>query len=549
MRAMSMVNTTGYCTLLLCLLMHSFSSTHVHAASSSSSASLCDLTPHPAFCRSQEPSNKPTNIHDFGRSTVKKALTASIALSKSINRYLNSKTSPSSSSQTVILALEDCQFLLDKNIDILSSIAQTLKDKDTLDRQQYEDLHTQFSATITDKQTCIDGLIFAASSSSSIVKDISPPLSNGSMLCSISLAFFKHGWAPPGTKSRSLEESFPLSSSSFSHRKLLQLKGVKINQTVTVNPNGSGNYITITDAILAAPNDTQYGQGYYLIRVAAGIYQEYINIASNKKYLMMVGDGINQTIITGNHSVDDGWTTFSSATFVTNGQSFIGVNLTIRNTAGAIKHQAVALRNDADFSVFYQCSFEGYQDTLYTHTMRQFYRECDIYGTVDYIFGDANVVFQHCNIYSRLPLKGQTNTVTAQGKTDINQNTGTTIHDCKIKAADDLLPSINTTKTYLGRPWKNFSTTIVMESFMDTLINPAGWLPWNGSQSLDTLYYAEYNNTGPGSNTTNRVTWPGYHIITNGADVLNDTVSALISGDFWLPSTGVPYTSLLLYYP
>ncbi|CAI9103967.1 OLC1v1002566C1 [Oldenlandia corymbosa var. corymbosa] len=545
---MSIATSIGYCTLFLCLFMHSFSYANVHATSSSSSSSdeLCDLTPHSAFCRSQEPSNKPTNIHDFGRSTVQKALTASIALRNSINRYLNSAIS----SKTITFALQDCQYLLNKNVDLLSSIAQTLKDKDILEMPQYKDLETQFSATITGKQTCIEGLIFAASSSSSIVKDISPPLSNGSMLCSISLAFFKHGWAPPGTKSRSLEESFPLSSSSSFHRKLLQLNGVKIIKRVTVNPDGSGNYTTISDAVAAAPTNIQYGQGYYLIRVAAGVYQEYVTVDTNKMYLMMVGDGINKTIITGNHSVDDGWTTFNSATFVTNGQGFIGVGLTIRNTAGAIKHQAVALRNDADFSVFYQCSFEGYQDTLYTHAMRQFYRECDVYGTIDYIFGNAAVVLQHCNIYSRLPLKGQFNTVTAQGKTDINQNTGTTIHDCNIKASPDLASNnAYAVQTYLGRPWKTYATTIVMESYLDNLINPAGWSIWTGNQSLDTCYYAEYNNTGPGSSTANRVTWLGYHPITDGANVLNVTVSALAFGDFWLPSTTVPYTSNLLYYP
>ena len=82
----------------------------------------------------------------------------------------------------------------------------------------------------------------------------------------------------------------------------------------------------------------------------------------------------------------------------------------------------MAARNGADLSTFYHCSFEGYQDTLYTHSLRQFYRECDIYGTVDFIFGNAAVVFQDCNIYPRLPLQGQFNaiSITAQGGTDPN---------------------------------------------------------------------------------------------------------------------------------
>ena len=152
------------------------------------------------------------------------------------------------------------------------------------------------------------------------------------------------------------------------------------------------------------------------------------------------------------------------------------MNLTFRNTAGAINHQAVALRSGADLSAFYNCSFEGYQDTLYAHSLRQFYRNCDIYGTVDFIFGNAAVVLQDCNIYPRLPLNGQFNAITAQGRTDVNQNTGTSIHNCSISAASDLATSNGTTKTYLGRPWKQYSRTVYMQSFMDSLIDPAGWV-------------------------------------------------------------------------
>ncbi|KAL5701340.1 pectinesterase [Ranunculus cassubicifolius] len=85
-----------------------------------------------------------------------------------------------------------------------------------------------------------------------------------------------------------------------------------------------------------------------------------------------------------------------------------------------------------------------------------------------------------------------------------------------------------------------------MQSFMDSLINSAGWREWSGDFALNTLYYAEYNNTGPGSNTTSRVTWPGYHVLTNSTDPAIFTVSNFLSGDDWLPATGVPYDTGLL---
>ncbi|KAB1200946.1 putative pectinesterase/pectinesterase inhibitor 7 [Morella rubra] len=295
---------------------------------------------------------------------------------------------------------------------------------------------------------------------------------------------------------------------TVSRRKLTQSADdedqVFVSDIVVVSQDGSGNFTTINDAIAAAPNKSTSSDGYFFIYVTAGVYEEYVSIPKTNTYLLMIGDGINQTIITGNRSVVDGWTTFNSATFAVVATGFVAVNMTFRNTAGAIKHQAVAVRNGADLSTFYSCSFEGYQDTLYAHSLRQFYRECDIYGTVDFIFGNAAVVFQNCNLYPRLPMSGQFNAITAQGRTDPNQNTGTSIQNCTIRAADDLASSNSTTQTYLGRPWKVYSTTVYMRTFMDSLINPAGWMAWNGSVGLSTLYYAEYNNTGPGSNTTNR---------------------------------------------
>lgn len=226
------------------------------------------------------------------------------------------------------------------------------------------------------------------------------------------------------------------------------------------------------------------------------------------------------------------------------GQGFVGVNMTIRNTAGAVKHQAVALRSGADLSTFYSCSFEGYQDTLYVHSLRQFYSECDIYGTVDFIFGNAKVVFQNCNMYPRLPMSGQFNAITAQGRTDPNQDTGISIHNSTIRAADDLASS-NGVATYLGRPWKEYSRTVYMQTFMDSVIHAKGWREWDGDFALSTLYYAEYRNSGPGSGTDNRVTWPGYHVI-NATDASNFTVSNFLLGDDWLPQTGVSYTNNLI---
>ncbi|KAE8662710.1 Plasmodesmata-located protein 8 isoform 1 [Hibiscus syriacus] len=134
---------------------------------------------------------------------------------------------------------------------------------------------------------------------------------------------------------------------------------------------GLGNYNTINEVISAT--SSRSGSGSYVIYVKAGTYSENVEIGGNLKNIMMVGNGI---------AVD--------------GDAFIGRDITFRNTAGPNNRQAVALRSGSDHSVFYRCSFEGYQGSLCVHANKQFYRECDIYGTVDFIFGNATAVLQNC---------------------------------------------------------------------------------------------------------------------------------------------------------
>ncbi|PIA52275.1 hypothetical protein AQUCO_01000267v1 [Aquilegia coerulea] len=518
--------------LFLSLVSYSF-------AQPTTSDDLCKKTVNPYFCRSNLPRNASWDLYDYSHFSFRQSFSVSKTLSFSMTKYLKKLSKLPISS---IRALNDCKELAELNMDFLSKTMGTLKSKkSSINGLQSQDMQALLSAIVTNQQTCLDGLQ-RYSSAWNATSDLHTPMYDGNKMYSLSLALFRNAW---GKRWNGAKEMF--AKNDISRKRIIHayLRGVHVNNSVVVNPDGTGDFTTITDAINAAPNNTDISNGYHVIFVVAGVYEEYVNVVKNKMNIMMIGDGINRTVITGNRSAGDGWTTFNSATFIVVGQGFVGVDMTIQNTAGAIKFQAVALRNGADMSTFYRCSFEGYQDTLYTHSLRQFYRECDIYGTVDFIFGNAAVVLQNCNIYPTLPIHGQRNEITAQGRTDPNQNTGTSIQNCNIRASEALASSNDTTQTYLGRPWKEYSRVVYMQSFMDSLIVPPGWDIWSGDFALATLFYAEYNNKGPGSDTTNRVTWPGYHVIDTIA-ATNFTVSNFIAGDAWLPQTGVPYTGGLI---
>ncbi|CAN6468680.1 unnamed protein product [Victoria cruziana] len=508
----------------------------------------CTVTTDPSFCQSLLPTESLSNFYGYGQYLIKKSLQESYAFSSLINETIRDKAALA---PRAAAALDDCQLLSELTTDFLISSLATLDscDSGSLAEDQADLVHTLMSGIVTNQRTCLEGLTQASFLQSG--HKLYAPLMNGSQLYSVSLAMLTNSWAFRHRKTvdpgRKLLDDLRVGSDgapSWVNRNIFHFAGgrrmaLQTVGSVVVAQDGSGNYRTIGEAVAAAPANSG-SNGYYVINVKAGVYQEYVTIPKSKKYIMMVGDGIGNTIITGSHNVVDGYTTFNSATLAVLGQGFVAIGITVRNTAGPAKHQAVAVRNGADLSTFYKCSLEGYQDTLYNYAMRQFFRECDIYGTVDFIFGNAAVVFQNCNMYVRLPSSGQFNTVTAQGRSDPNQNTGTSIINCNVVAASDLAGHTNV-NTYLGRPWRQYSRTVFMQSNLGSLINPAGWTPWSGTFALGTLYYGEYNNRGPGAATGSRVKWGGFHIMS-ASDATGYTVSSFIQGGNWLPKTTVPFT-------
>ncbi|VVA99589.1 unnamed protein product [Arabis nemorensis] len=305
-----------------------------------------------------------------------------------------------------------------------------------------------------------------------------------------------------------------------------------------VAKDDSGNYKTINDAVKAAPNNSKTR---FIIYVKEGIYDEIVRIASTKTNITLVGKSKDKTIITGSLNYVDHVKTFDSATLAVDGDGFLGQDICIRNTAGPEKHQAVALRVSGDNSILYLCRIEGYQDTLYADKQKQFYRECYITGTVDFIFGNAKAAFQKCHIEARKPLLGQENVITAQKRENRDDSSGFSFQECEIRATSDLAPVKGTVKTYLGRPWGVFSRVVFMDCFIDDLVDPAGWFPWGSdTRRQSTVYYGEYKNKGPGASTSGRVPWKGFKVITDTKEAENFTVGKLLYPDTWIKSTGIP---------
>ncbi|KAE8708598.1 putative pectinesterase/pectinesterase inhibitor 34 [Hibiscus syriacus] len=347
-------------------------------------------------------------------------------------------------------AYDDCLELLEDSVDSLSrSLSSVIPSQEG---GSTHDVMTWLSAALTNQDTCTEGF----EGVSGTVKDqVTDKLKDLSELVSNCLSIFAASggddFAGAPIQSRRLlssdddlsgasidEENFP-KWLGRKERELLRTPVSAIQADIIVSKDGNGTVKTITEAIKKAP---EHSSRRIIIYVRAGRYEEdNLKVGRKKTNLMFIGDGKGKTVIAGGKSVSDDLTTFHTAAFAATGSGFIARDMTFENYAGPAKHQAVALRIGADHGVVYMCNIIGYQDTLYVHSNRQFYRECNIYGTVDFIFGNAAVVIQDCNIYARKPMTSQKNTVTAQNRKDPNQNTGISIHKSRILPTPDLAAS------------------------------------------------------------------------------------------------------------
>ncbi|KAF3436603.1 hypothetical protein FNV43_RR23695 [Rhamnella rubrinervis] len=513
---------------------------------------MCSQTNYKGACEQSLGSVSKNSSADY-KDYIKAVLEATAEqVSKSLNLSQSLLTDSATSNATIKMSLEDCNEMLNLAVDQLQASFSMVGDSDmhTLDDRNAE-LRSWLSSVITYSETCLDGV-----PEPKLQAQLKDTLRNASALTDNALAIvselskvleaFGLKLDPKPLNGRRLlgateigEDGFPTWFSAADRKLMAAHSNGNVKPNAVVAKDGSGQFKTIAAALAAYPKNLR---GRYVIYVKAGVYNEYITVEKNMVNVFMYGDGPRKTIVTGNKSNRGGFSTFKTASFSAIGQGFIAKSMGFTNTAGPEGHQAVALRVQSEMSAFFNCRMDAYQDTLYVQTGRQFYRNCVISGTIDFIFGDSSCVIQNSLIIVRRPMDNQLNTVTAQGRTQSHESTGLVIHNCRIVPEQKLTADRFKIQTYLGRPWKEYSRTVIMESTLGDFINPAGWYPWAGDFALNTLYYAEYGNRGPGANTNRRVKWKGFKVI-NRNEALQFTVGRFLSGDRWIRATGVPYLS------
>ncbi|KAG6432111.1 hypothetical protein SASPL_103685 [Salvia splendens] len=454
-------------------------------------------------------------------------------------------------------ALAVCEQVLNTTIDNIERSMAKVDKAEVSDVNDYvDDVKVWLSAGVTCKDTCVDAFENTTGETGAKIKDLLKTtgelLSNGlSIVDGVAKLFdaLDLGKLFSGSKrvlEQRVRETVHTGIPGFvepHQRSLLGAAPGKFTPNAVVALDGTGKYKTIAEAIAAAPiNSTKL----FIIQIKAGVYKEVIKVPGGANNVVLIGEGPTKTVITGSQSFVSGIPTFQTATLSVDGDDFMAKDIKIENTAGASGHQAVAVRVSGDKAVFYNVHMSGYQSTLYAHIYRQFYRDCHISGTMDIIWGDAEVVFQNCVVAVKQPLPNQDCTVTAQARNDTRAVGVTVLQNCSITVEKEFFALKPAAMAYLGRPMKAFSRTIVMESNIDGFISPEGWAPWMGTFGLDTLYYGEYKNRGQGAATAKRVTWKGIQKMTPELADKFTPVKVYDGDDSWVKNTAIPYVAGLV---
>jgi polygalacturonase len=290
------------------------------------------------------------------------------------------------------------------------------------------------------------------------------------------------------------------------------------DETLYVAADGTGDFYSIQRALDAAPKDGA------LVLVAPGTYREVLTIDKPNIHLRSANGDASKTVVVNDRSAGANGGTLHSATVNVTSDNFFAENITFENDFNATHpqlpagSQALALRAIGDRAIFHNVRLLGNQDTVYAGSRncspdgqncipaRQYFSDCYIAGNVDFIFGDGKAVFDHCEIHSTAHDGGF---ITAQSKHYPEEDSGFVLNQCKLIAD----PGV-TKPVYLGRPWRPYATVIFLNTEMGSYIDPAGWREWHPGEthSIETVFYAEYNSTGPGAQSDQRD--PHTHFLT-----------------------------------
>lgn len=292
---------------------------------------------------------------------------------------------------------------------------------------------------------------------------------------------------------------------------------------IVVSKDGKGQFTTIQEAVLSVRD---YKPERTTIFVRDGVYEEKLLIPANKCDITIIGQSAEGVVIThGDYAKLNNMGTFNTWTVRIDGDGVRIENLTIQNSAGRVG-QAVALHVEGDRCEFARVRLIGNQDTLFNggNGTRQYFAQCYIEGTTDFLFGPATVLMDDCELHC----KADSYITAASTPSDVQW--GYVLRNCRVTADDGL------SKVYLGRPWRAYAAVMLLNCELPACVTPEGWHNWGRVENEGTARYSEYGSKGKGAPTGKRAPWA-----TTADNFQGDCSAATV-----LANGGIPWTPAYL---
>lgn len=251
-----------------------------------------------------------------------------------------------------------------------------------------------------------------------------------------------------------------------------------------VDPNaaqtGSKVGKTIQSAFKAIPEKS--AKRFYVF-IKNGVYNERLTLPATKQNVTFIGESRDGVIIqnSGNPAVE------------IYGKHIYFENLTFMATNNPdVTQYNIAIYAEGEQNIYKNVRFLGHQDTQRTGGDRHYMKDCEIHGTIDFIYGSGNVFYDECYIYlekrNKMMLESttwDTACVIAAGSHNITEVWGHVFNHCTIDG-----DPTNDNRYSLGRPWHNCARAVYLNTVMKIKPFAFGWTSMGNPPTL----YAEYGS-------------------------------------------------------
>jgi len=291
---------------------------------------------------------------------------------------------------------------------------------------------------------------------------------------------------------------------------------------LTIGLDGAGDFATFQGAADWVPQNNTLKRTF---NVLPGVYRDYVVLRQNRNHINFIGAGAGRT----NAQLIYLYPSGSSAATLSITTSDIYVrNLTVDNQVYLTNNGVVfagpinTVFTAGQRIVFDNVLMKGGQDTLYANSGTAYYYRNEIWGSVDFIYGDQLAVFDQCTI---VQIRDSGGPITAPS-TPAAQPYGEVFLNCdfpRALIANGYPYNVGVNTTTFQRPWRQDGQTAIINCALGSHITTKGWAEWGNRHT--TCRAREVGTTLLGGGTVTpaqRQTAGAYWLNTIDPDYVSD---------------------------